>query len=400
MPRRVTPLLALLLATACTSFVKLEPEEVVSLSLHLGGGGDSVCVNDPDANVVAEVVYRDGKRLESWNGHGSRSGKLRLHDLAIESRGVAVDDVGRLRYRRDALTGFDRPSTITARLPARELRAELTVKPRFDCGGVADYHGKGGATGSSSGRGDDGESGPALEIGLARLDTERSGRILVVRVTPRGAAPDYYLVDTRGPIEPFAISAGGGNGGAGGDGTDGWSGADGMDGVDGSSGGRCVDGSDGTDGMDGQPGGDGDDGGDGGDGGAGGAITVEYAPGDADLVDRLRYLVHGGTAGAAGRGGSGGAGGAGGRGGRGGTAGESQDERGRFCQTSSGDSGHDGRSGTSGSSGASGRTGLPGAAGSITARPTAAEDLWKNELAAGVPIVLPAGDVPVVAPRL
>lgn len=79
-------------AGACARFAELEPDKVSSLSLRLaaggGGGDDTVCANDPRATVIAVLVHRDGKRVESWTGEGSRRGRLRLGDLAVEAEPV------------------------------------------------------------------------------------------------------------------------------------------------------------------------------------------------------------------------------------------------------------------------------------------------------------------------
>ncbi len=383
----------LLAASACVSFAKLEPEKATGMSLRLGGvGGTTVCVNDRDAHIVASIGYVDGKRRETWNGQGSRRGKLRFDGIDIAARPAALDQVGHILFP-PPLDWLDQRLTISATLRGRPIRAAITLTPRFDCGGVALHGGAPGLDGDTGDNGGNGATGPSIHVALARIDTRLNGRLLLVRVTGGGAAaPAYYLVDTRGTAARFAVSAAGGTGGAGGEGSSGSSGADGTDGYDGADGGTCQDGGNGGNGGNGEDGGDGEDGADGGNGGDGGTIIVEYAPGEADLVGKLDYHVHGGAGGAAGAGGSGGSGGSGGDGGKGGAGGqEEKDSSGEHCSTSSGSDGARGSDGSSGSSGDDGDEGRPGVSGSFQARPVAQSTLWAAEIAAGLPIVIEAG---------
>ena len=379
-----------LAAGACARFARVESEQVDRLALRLGGGGDAICVNDPRAHIVVDLVYRDGKRVETWNGEGSRNDKVRLTDLAVSSDGnaVAIDEVGRIRFPRDRLSALDQRVTIRARLRERPIEGTLTLTPRFDCGGLADYSGAVGAAGGTGGGGGPGQAGPALRISLARIDTRLNGRLLLVRVTHANAAPEYYMVSTRGPAARFAVAAVGGDGGDGGQGERGADGSAGSDGQDGWNGDRCKHGRNGRDARNGHNGGNGGEGGDGGDGGNGGEIVVEYAPGSAVLARQLAFRVGGGAAGAGGRGGDGGDGGAGGKGGEGGRAGSNKSAEGQPCLTAAGVRGRDGLDGTSGSTGSSGSDGRPGARGSVHARAVDTAALWDAEMTAGAAIVL------------
>lgn len=381
--------IACLVATAlagCAPYARLEPRKVAALDLGLVGGGDTVCVNDPGARVVARAVYRNGALIESWTGHGSRHGRYRLHELAIAAGPVGVGEHGELRFP-SPLTWLDRPIDILASVPARPIAASLSLAPRYDCGGLADFAAARGAGADSGDDGGEGADGPALQVAIAQVDTELNGRLLLVRVTG-GGGTEYHLVDARGPAVPFAISAAGGAGGGGGAGSSGSSGSDGSDGRDGSAGGSCEDGSDGTSGSDGSDGSDGSNGGDGGRGGRGGTIAIEYAAGDEELVDELSYVVRGGPGGAAGAGGSGGSGGSGGDGGSGGAAGSSLDTNGKSCSTSAGSNGSDGTRGYDGSDGSDGSQGRPGPDGTITARQVDGAQLWRAEIAAGIKVVI------------
>jgi hypothetical protein len=378
----------LLAASACTRFAPLEADKIKSISLRLGGGGDAVCVNDPRSHVVVDLIQSDGTRLETWNGQGSRDGKVSLADLAISSDGVAVDQLGRIRFPHDRLAGLDRRVTVRARLRDRPIEDAIVLTPRFDCGGVADYSGAPGATGRDGAGGSSGEAGPDLRVALARIDTRLNGRLLVVRVTRPGAPPEYHMVGTRGPTARFTVSAAGGPGGGGGQGERGAYGIAGNNGSNGFAGDRCENGSDGVDGSDGQPGGAGGDGGDGGDGGGGGSLVIEYAPGSAVLVDQLAFRVDGGAAGAGGPGGEGGEGGRGGRGGQGGSAGRQTDASGSACKTSRGRDGRDGVQGPPGATGSDGSDGRPGAKGAVQARAVDATELWARELSEGAAIVI------------
>ena len=387
MTRLLTLLLpALAASTACATYAKLEPEKVTAISLRLGGGGDTFCANDPRAHIVAAITYESGAVVETWNGEGSKGGKLRLGDLAITSRPASIDELGRIALPRGDLRVLDQRVAIHARLRDRPIAADLTVTPRHDCGGLADHAGEPG------GAGGDGRAGPSIAVALAPIDTQLNGRVLLVRVTRAGGALDYYMVDTRGPVARFEVSAAGGAGGEGEWGTSGADGAKGADGADGLDGGECQDGGHGWDGEDGEAGGEGSDGGDGGDGGQGGTIVIEYAPGHSRLVDRVGFRVSGGAAGEGGEGGAGGSGGSGGEGGDGGNAGASRDRTGRKCSTENGQDGRGGASGPSGGQGDDGDDGRPGADGWVHARPVDASALWAREIAAGAAIAIESTD--------
>ncbi|HTE55846.1 MAG TPA: hypothetical protein VK698_33555, partial [Kofleriaceae bacterium] len=381
-----------LTGAACARYATLEPARVASLGLRLGDPGGTVCVNDGRARVVAEVVYRDGKRVETWNGEGSRRGKLRLHDLTILADPVGIDEVGRMAFPPDPKRWLDRPLIIQARVPDRPIAIGLTVTPRYDCGGVGDYSGAVGRAGGTGEDGGPGAPGPSVRVALAWIDTVLNGRLLLVRVTRGDEPPRYHLVDTRAAAARFEVSAAGGAGGAGGAGSSGWGGSDGTDGSSGFDGGTCQDGSSGGAGGNGSDGQNGDDGADGGDGGDGGTIVVEAAPGDADLVRLIGYRTGGGPAGAAGGGGSGGSGGDGGDGGSGGRAGSTTDEDGDSCHTSDGTDGTDGTDGSDGWPGHDGRPGRPGPNGTVLFHPLDPSSAWTREIAAGMRIVTgPAG---------
>ena len=378
----------LLAASACTRFAPLEADKIDRISLRLGGGGAAVCVNDPRSHVVVDLIQSDGTRLETWNGQGSRDGKVSLGDLAISADGVAVDQLGRIRFPHDRLGGLDRRVTVRARLRDRPIEDSIVLTPRFDCGGVADYSGAPGATGGDGAGGSSGEAGPDLRVALARIDTRLNGRLLVVRVTRPGAPPEYHMVATRGPTGRFAVAAAGGPGGHGGQGERGAYGIAGNNGSNGFAGAQCADGTDAVDGGDGQPGGAGGQGGDGGDGGSGGLLVIEYAPGSAVLVDQLAFRVDGGAAGVGGPGGEGGRGGSGGRGGQGGQPGRAQDGSGNPCKTRRGQDGTNGVQGPPGATGSDGSDGRPGTKGAVQARAVDASQLWARELSEGAAIVI------------
>jgi hypothetical protein len=387
---RLPPLFLFLLSlSACARYADLEPAKVAGLSIRVGDGRGTVCVNDDRARVVAHVYYADGRRIETWDGEGSRHGKLRLHDLAIASGPVGLDGVGRIAFPADPTRWIDQRLTFGARVPERAIAAKVTVTPRYDCGGLADRRGAPGSVGSAGEDGTPGAQGPSLRVALAWIDTDLHGRLMLVRVTRPGDHPVYHLVDPREDGGRFTISAAGGRGGAGGDGPSGASGTDGFDGSDGVSGGTCGDGTSGSSGGNGGAGGNGGDGGDGGDGGAGGTIVVETAPSDAGLMRLVAYDVRGGEAGRAGAPGAGGSGGSGGSGGAGGSAGSTTDSDGASCSTSSGSSGSDGSDGSDGWPGAAGRPGRAGPDGELGFRATLdPRSAWAREIAAGMRIAL------------
>ena len=196
---------------------------------------------------------------------------------------------------RNPLPWHDRSFTIRARIPARpDLRGELRVFPRFDCGGGADYRGYFGTAGSSGQNGEDGGAGPSLEVALAYVETNLHGRLVLVRVRDldRGTVA-HFLVDPQA-ANKFVVSADGGDGGDGGGGSDGSDGSSGSSGSDGTSGSTCQDGGDGSDGGNGGDGSGGTSGGNGGYGGEGGYIRVVYPAAFPELVRAVIFSAEGG----------------------------------------------------------------------------------------------------------
>ena len=156
---------------------------MAGLSIRVGDGRGTVCVNDDRARVVAHVHYADGRRIETWDGEGSRRGKLRLHDVAIASGPVGLDRVGRMAFPADPTRWIDQRLTFGARVPERAIAANVTVTPRYDCGGLADHRGAPGPVGSAGEDGTPGAQGPSLRVALAWIDTDLHGGLMLVRVT-------------------------------------------------------------------------------------------------------------------------------------------------------------------------------------------------------------------------
>jgi hypothetical protein len=386
MPRLLPICAALGLVAACVNpYVPkpatLEPARATAVDLIMVGGARTYCPHGDPLQVKAVVTLDDGSRLETWSSGTSRDGKLPFTELELSSSYGVVDDQGRLQVPADPFAAIDTEVTVTARLVQRpDLVAEVSVAPSFACGGVvavagdrgvsgrSGVDGRAGRTGQSGnsdraatdgehgGHGQDGGDGghagpgPELEVALGYVDSERHGRLVLVRV---GRA--YFLVDPEG--QPFAVAARGGSGGSGGSG-----GRGGAGGAGGSN--NVVGGGDGGDGGDGGAGGNG---GNGGDGGEGGRITVYVDAAHPELRELIRFDTGGGYAGGAGSGGYGGSPGAGG-------------------SSADGQRGQTGRSGVSGQSGVAGRAGRDGPPPSFEAVPAAR--LFAEERRRGIPVAV------------
>ncbi|HEY5922812.1 MAG TPA: hypothetical protein VIV11_14135 [Kofleriaceae bacterium] len=370
--------LLLALVVGCgPKFVELDTARVRKIDVGVVDASTAFCPQAGPPELRARVTYRDNNFVQTRSRIDPR-GTLRPSELRWTSDVGTIDDSARMQLP-PLLTWHDRPLSITVSVPGRpEVADRIVLTPTYDCDGRSRHDGPAGWAGG------DGTHAGYAEVSLAYVDTQLNGRLVLVRVVGEGSAPEYYLLDRRGPSAArFVVSARGGDGGGGVDGSDGSRGFDGLAGSDGSAGGTCEDGGDGGDAGDGGDGGDGGDAGDGGNGADGGTVVITYPAEFPELADVVEVDVRGGYAGAGGRGGSGGSGGSGGRAGSGGSAGSTIDVDGKHCSTSSGDAGRAGRDGRSGSSGSDGSDGRAGSSGTIVRRASTIEALFGGEAADG-----------------
>ncbi len=378
------------LSLGCGSgHLKLDAKKVRSLSVRLADRSDTYCPNTgllPE--VVGVAVYDDGRVFDTWTP-ANGSGKLYARELEWAAEVGTVDgENGQWLLPVDLFPWHDRTLTVAARVPKRpEMNAQLTITPRYDCGGIADVKGLAGYDASPGTDADRGGDGPRVAVALAYVDTKLNGRLVLVRVVDRDYGRlGYYLVDPRAR-RPLTIAVGGGAGGKGGYGANGSNGSSGSRGADGATGGVCENGQDGGQGGAGQDGTDGKPGGRGGDGGNGGVITLSYPAAFPELASAVVFGVQGGPGGAGGQGGQAGTGGQGGQGGSGGSGGGSTPEQACNEYPTTGNAGPEGPRGRDGQPGANGAPGREGGSGVITSRTARIDELFAFELARGWAIV-------------
>ncbi len=345
---------------------RVDPSKVTQLAVHTGGGVTEYCPHGAAVQLGASVTLVDGKVIETWAPGASVEGRLELDKLEWTTSWGVVDAEGRLRLPDDPIGALDRDVTVQARLVDRpDLVAQLTLAPTFGCGGTigdvgvagvsgswgphgepgrdgedgddddAPGDGGDGSDGGAGGDGGDGGPGPVIEAAVTRLDTERHGALLAVRVVT-GGATGLYLVDPDGaPFSIVALGGAGGSGGAGGNGGNGGAGGDdsSKDGQRAGNGGRA---------------GDGGRGGRGGDGGDGGEIVLYVDARYPELGRAIGLSTAGGAAGAGGYGGYGG-------------------QPGRAGTSSNGDPGTAGTAGAQGPDGPDGHLGRDGQPPRVTA---------------------------------
>jgi hypothetical protein len=385
---------ALLLVGCGPGYQKLEVEKIESVAVTVDDQQGQFCAYAPVA-LRAVVTYQDGKQALSRVPGEKQKGRLRTSEFAWSSNHGAVDPDAVLSLPHDALAWYDQAIRVRAQVHAKpEVAAETPLRPRFDCGGTLDLRGAPGARGGEAEDGGPGEPGPVVQIGLAYLETARSGRLVLVRVQRGDEVPEHFLIDPRQPQAPFVIDARGGDGGRGGQGVMGIDGLPGVDGEAGVDGVECGDGTPGHDGTDGQPGAPGGPAGNGGDGAPGGTVFVRHDAQYPELAAQIQVLVDGGEAGVAGTGGAGGRGGKGGKGGAGGTGWTPAANAGVVdpgCAGVDGPKGADGVAGASGAAGPGGEPGTPGPPGELHVSPAPVVELFAGEIERGIPILTGAG---------
>jgi hypothetical protein len=367
---------------------KLEVDKVTAIDLITVGGASSFCPNGGAVQFKVVATLEGGKKLTTPERGESIEGKLEFSAFEWSTDIGAVGESGVLRLPGDPFAVVDRTVKVTARVAGKpKISSEVELTPRFDCGGMAGFSGQSGESGRSGAagrqgrRGESGNSskqatdgeggqdgqdasdggnggpGPDIEVALALVKTQMHGELVLVRVTPMGAASPaaYWLIDPQG--EPFTVTATGGSGGHGGSGGSGGSGGFG--------GSNNIQG--GGDGGNGGDGGDGGRGANGGDGGDGGSILVRYDRKRPELRGLVRYSTAGGPGGSPGGGGYGGTAGPGG-------------------SSASGQRGTNGRQGVSGQGGQSGgRDGRSGPAARMKADKV--QSLFAGEIEAGIDII-------------
>jgi hypothetical protein len=366
---------------------KLDVKKVTAVELSLVGGGATFCPNGTPAQMRVVATVAGGKQQTTWAQGESRDGKLEHAAFTWTTDVGAIDGDGILRLPADPFAVVDRTITVGVQVPGKpELGGQLTLAPVFDCGGMAVFSGaagepgrvgadgrlgRNGDSGHSSKQATDGENGqsgqdggdagdggpgPALEVALGYVDTERHGRLALIRIAAAGggATVHHALFDPAGL--PFSVGALGGAGGPGGPG--------GQGGQGGFGGSNNIQG--GGDGGNGGDGGDGGRGGHGGDGGDGGSILVRVDRSHPELARQVRFDTSGGPGGGGGYPGGAGPGGPGG-------------------SSASGAAGQGGRFGVAGSSsGEGGRAGRNGPAVKLVKEP--AKQLFADEIARGIRI--------------
>ncbi len=369
------------LAACGPSYAKLKVDEIQTVAVTIDEPEQRFCAYWPVA-MRAVVTYKDGGQARSSTPAESQRGMLRATEFAWSTSQGTVTPQAVLALAGDPLAWFDEPIEVKAEVVARpEMVGEAVVQPRFDCGGHVDLRGAPGARGGEAEAGGNGAPGPVVEVALAYVDTKRSGRLVLVRVTRDGGAPEHFLIGAQQGLAPFVLDVRGGDGGRGGQGVAGLDGLPGIAGVDGPNDRACADGGRGTDGTDGEPGGPGAPGFDGGDGGNGGRVTLRFDARFPELANLVEVNVLGGAAGEAGKGGDGGRGGAAGAAGKAGVV----------CANEGPVGGVAGTQGMDGNPGPAGAPGFEGAPGSVERTPGDVAALFADEVARGLPVVIDGG---------
>ncbi|HTM22478.1 MAG TPA: hypothetical protein VL172_18280, partial [Kofleriaceae bacterium] len=164
------------LASCGPSYRKLEVDKIKSIAVVVDDPQQRFCAYQP-VPLRALVTYKNGKQVQSMIPGESQKGKLRTTEFAWSANHGAVDGLAVLALPGDPLAWFDEPINVSASVATRpELRGENTLNPRFDCGGTRDLRGAEGARGGEAEDGGPGAPGPQLQVGLAYVDTKRSGR--------------------------------------------------------------------------------------------------------------------------------------------------------------------------------------------------------------------------------
>ncbi len=387
--------IAVSLAACGPSYSELKVDKIKTVSVAAEDLGVDFCAYKPVPLRVL-VTYRDGKQVKSRAAGEGPKGRVRASAFQWSSSPGTIDGDAVLSLPLAVLAWFDEPIRVSARVLARpELVGESTLRPRFDCGGTVDLRGAAGARGGEAEDGGPGAPGPDAEIALAYVETQRSGRLVLVRVDSGTGEREHYLISPHSSENLFVIDARGGAGGRGGQGVSGVDGAPGVDGEVGRDGLQCADGTAGGDGTDGEPGGPGGPGRNGGQGGNGGRVVVRYDARFPELPRLIRVRVEGGEGGEIGAGGAGGRGGRGGQGGRGGTGGRvTGDASGGAgsadCTAADGSSGAAGSPGADGARGPDGQPGVPGDPGGMRESPEDAAELFAEEIERGIPVAVGA----------
>jgi hypothetical protein len=380
-------------AAACgPGYQKLEVDKIQSVAVAIDEPDRRFCAYAPVA-LRALVTYKDGKQAQSMTPGENQRQRLRTSEFQWASTHGTVDDIAVLRLPPDVFAWLGKPVLVSARVSARpEVMGEIDLAPRFDCGGTLDLRGPEGARGGELEDGGPGAPGPVAEVALAYVDAAGAGaggRLVLVRVTRDGAAPEHFVIDARAPRKPFVIDARGGRGGRGGQGEAGAYGAPGMpgnpglpgpEGPPGPDGPACDLATPGTDATGGGPGGPGGMGRNGGAGGPGGRVTMRFDARFPELEAMVELRVDGGPAGEGGSGGAGGPGGLGGKGGQGGKLSIG-------CPGSHAAAGKDGAAGPVGAEGPAGARGMDGPMGRRESVPTDVATLFADEIARGVAVV-------------
>lgn len=175
-------------------YQKLEVDKIQSVAVTLDDAGQRFCAYAP-APLRAVVTYKDGGQARSRTPADDERGHLRVSEFAWATTHGTVSSLAVLALPHDPLAWFDAAITVSARVIARpELGGEAVVHPRFDCGGTVELRGADGARGGEAEDGGPGAPGPDVEVALAYVETERSGRLVLVRVRRDDAPPEHFLV--------------------------------------------------------------------------------------------------------------------------------------------------------------------------------------------------------------
>lgn len=381
------------LAACGPGYQKLEVDKIQRVAVAIDDGDRRFCAYAP-VPLRAVVTYEDGKQAQSQMPGDNQRERLRTAEFQWVTTHGEVDDAAVLRLSHDPLAWLDAVIRVSARVVARpELSGEVDLAPRFDCGGTLDLRGAPGARGGEMEDGGPGAPGPRADVSLAYLDRARGARLVLVRVTVEGHAPEHFVIDAAQAKKPFVIDARGGVGGRGGQGMAGdygYPGQPGMPGVDapqgppGPEGPACALATPGTPGTDGGPGGPGGMGRNGGAGGPGGHVTVRFDARFPELPTLVQIRVEPGAAGGEGAGGPGGLGGKGGAGGQGGLLAIG-------CPGKYATAGASGVDGPRGPDGPTGARGMEGPTGRVDRAPADVTQLFADEIARGVAVVTTGG---------
>lgn len=330
---------ALPLVGACRALfgrdtIDLDGVEVKSMGVDIRRRQKTICPRQRvQMAVFADIVKAAGKppiQVETWEGNGSRNGKLDFADFAFRSPDGSFDGEGWFRPRSDLRATLSREIVITTayRRQPTKFTFETRFKPDYDCisgtgadgatgtsgtdgaqgsagtsgtAGVTTYGSSTGGSGSQShqgpggnggdggrgqpgGPGGPGSAGPRITIHLAMVKTPFYERLIAARIS--GDVTDFLLYP---PERKLSVHANGGPGGRGGNGGEGGPGGPGGSG--------SPPGAQGAKGAQGQ-------GGAGGPGGRGGRVEVFFDQRfEAELLAGVAAQANGGAGGPGGSGG-------------------------------------------------------------------------------------------------